>query len=279
MENYTNNSTLTVQGFTPYAQVPRWILRAGDSLSHGAVRLYGVIMTYADNTDRTAFPERETLAADMGVSVATIKRCIKELEDYKALSVNRRRNKRTGNFYANHYTLVFNNPWVTGDSRRGVTDDPVTRSTSLTTSTGFTSEQSSEQSVSPSLSKRRKNDASKQNFKAENADPISPTFYHSNDRQILLQNIQSIAKAQVDHGVGSQLSEDMIDALQVNLETAFGSDCIDELDGMIHDYAWIPKRTHVEKKRAAIWLNQLLNEWSDLSGGLQWRGEHVVYEE
>lgn len=132
MQDRTNNSTLTVQGFTPYAQVPRWILRAGDSLSHGAVRLYGVIMTYADNTDRTAFPERETLAADMGVSVATIKRCIKELEDYKALSVNRRRNKRTGNFYANHYTLVFNNPWVTDDPRPKVTGDPVTTPISTT---------------------------------------------------------------------------------------------------------------------------------------------------
>lgn len=125
-----NSSTLEIKGFTPYAQIPRWILRAGDKLSHGAVRLYGVIMTYADNSTRAAFPSREKLAEDMGVSVATIKRSIKELEDFDAMTVTRRRNKKTGNFYANHYVLSFSDPRVTDDPPREVMDDPITKPTS-----------------------------------------------------------------------------------------------------------------------------------------------------
>src|SRR5690625_7974113 len=102
MQDRTNNSTLTVQGFTPYAQVPRWILSAGDKLSHGAVRLYGVIMTYADNTSHAAFPGRELLAADMSVKERSITNYDKHLEDIGALQVIRLRHKRTEQLYTNH---------------------------------------------------------------------------------------------------------------------------------------------------------------------------------
>lgn len=139
MDDRTSN-TLSLSGFTPYAQVPVWIVRAGDTLSANARCVYSIIMSYADNTTKAAFPSRETLAADLGTSVATIKRATKELEEYGALIVERRRNKRTGNFYANHYTLVFNqpeSPWVTGDPRREVTSDPITTPTTTTTPTAL----------------------------------------------------------------------------------------------------------------------------------------------
>lgn len=126
-----NVSTLEIKGFTPYAQIPRWILRAGGKLSHGAVRLYGVIMTYADNSTRAAFPSREKLAEDMGVKARSISTYTKELEEYGALEVTRRRNKKTGNFYANHYVLSFSDPRVADDPPREVMDDPITRPTIL----------------------------------------------------------------------------------------------------------------------------------------------------
>lgn len=125
MKQNTQEPTLTVQGITPYAQVPLWIIRSGNRLSLGARALYACIMSYASNDTRTAFPGRETLARDLGVSVSTVKRNIKELEDFGALSVDRRRNKRTGNFYANHYTLAFTSPWATHDPRPGVASDPI----------------------------------------------------------------------------------------------------------------------------------------------------------
>ena len=143
-----NVSTLEIKGFTPYAQIPRWILRAGDKLSHGAVRLYGVIMTYADNSTRAAFPSREKLDEDMGISVATVKRAIKELEEFGAVEVTRRRNKKTGNFYANHYVLVFSDPRVISDPPREVMDDPITRPTILNIDPpSFTSEDESSNSI------------------------------------------------------------------------------------------------------------------------------------
>lgn len=126
-----NSSTLEIKGFTPYAQIPRWILRAGDKLSHGAVRLYGVIMTYADNSTRAAFPSREKLAEDMGVKVRSISTYIKELEDFGALEVTRRRNKKTGNFYANHYVLVFTEPGAEICTPRDAVDCPRTKPTVL----------------------------------------------------------------------------------------------------------------------------------------------------
>lgn len=111
MDNAT--STLALKGFTPYAQVPRWVLRSGKHLSLGARSLYGVIMTYAANDTHAAFPSRETLAGDLGVSVRSVGTYIGELEKFGALTVERRRNKRTGNFYANHYVLIFEEPGTT----------------------------------------------------------------------------------------------------------------------------------------------------------------------
>lgn len=144
MENTNNESTLTVQGFTPYAQVPRWILRAGDGLSHGAVRLYGVIMTYADNNTRAAFPGRDKLGENLGVKEWSVSKYIKELEKFGALRVDRRRNKKTGNFYSNHYTLMFEDPSVQKPTPPAVQDHTVSTPTSLTTPTmNSTVEQSS----------------------------------------------------------------------------------------------------------------------------------------
>ena len=139
MGNDTRTATGYTEGFTPYAQVPKWVLRDPE-LSHGAVRLYGVIMSYADNATRFAFPSRETLAANMGVSVRSIGNYISELENRKMVKVDHRRNKRTGNYYSNSYTLVFQDP--TQDSpeetecpRRAETECPLTRPTNKTITT------------------------------------------------------------------------------------------------------------------------------------------------
>lgn len=149
-----DSSTLAIKGFTPYAQIPKWVIRSGSSLSHGAVRLYGAIMSYADNDKHSAFPGREKLAGDVGASIRSISVYIRELEQFGALLVTRRRNKRTGNFYSNHYVLVFDEPCAENDTRPDAAYDPITKPTVLTTpssyftsdesNTGCTSEQSSD---------------------------------------------------------------------------------------------------------------------------------------
>lgn len=150
MVQHTNNEAAD-QEFIAFAMIPRWLLRSGGKLSSTATHLYAVIMTYADNITKFGFPSRETLAEDMGVSVATVKRAIKELEQADVVTVRREYNKKTGNFRSNQYTLVYESPWVTGeprddegnsprvthdprpqcidDPRPRVADDPITRPT------------------------------------------------------------------------------------------------------------------------------------------------------
>ena len=146
MTNQINEEfeSFEVQGFTPYAQIPKWVLRSGKKLSHGAKALYGVIMTYADNETRAAFPGKEKLAEDMGASVRSIFNYMKELEDFGALKVTRRRNKKTGNYYANHYTLVFNDPSATECRRPSEEECPRSKPTILNIDPpSFTSEDES----------------------------------------------------------------------------------------------------------------------------------------
>lgn len=247
------SSTLTVSGFTPYAQTPVWVLRAGDKLTSHARSLYGVIMSYADNTTRTAFPGRETLAEDMGVSVATVKRAIKELEDFGALIVERRRNKRTGNFYANHYTLVFADPrspqeadfprqeepeppWVTHDPRPRVTHDPVTTPTTTTTPTDPSlrspspSGQSHSSLRSPSTSGRR-----------------------SNTEQILLEHVKQIVQAS-----DPETEQAAADSFIAEFEAHHGEDI------GYWDYGWTERlhqlvRDHGINYGAAKWLSIFTN--------------------
>lgn len=150
MVQHTNNESED-QDFIAFAMIPRWLLRSSGKLSSTSIHLYAVIMTYADNITKYGFPSRETLADDMGVSVATVKRAIKELEQAGVVEVKREYNKKTGNFRSNQYTLAYESPWVTDDPgndeveeprvtddprprdiddpRPGVTDDPITRPT------------------------------------------------------------------------------------------------------------------------------------------------------
>lgn len=119
-----DTSTLALEGFTPYAQVPRWVVRSAGALSGNAVHLYSVLMTYADNGSKAAFPSRATLAGDMGRSVNTIKRAMAELETFGALKVTRRRSKTTGANISNFYVLVFADPRATREPGPGA---PVSR--------------------------------------------------------------------------------------------------------------------------------------------------------
>lgn len=284
MSDVTADSpTLTLEGFTPFAQIPRWILR-NPHLSHGAVRLYGVIMTYADNETKAAFPSRETLAADIGASVATVKRYIRELEDMGAMVVTRRRNRKTGNFYANHYVLRFAEPVagggavdsitpsrthaatlsepitprVTDDPRRGVTDDPITRTTDLTTSTVVSpSMESRHEIVAPSVStSETRRHAMNNNIKAEKADPISPEWYHSEERQLAIAYVGRMA---LHHSRGEDVEVGFVACdFEGLINKCFNLEDDSAADWLMWDRGWRPPKKAVDKLEAAIWLNKFL---------------------
>lgn len=280
--------TVDVQGFVPFAIIPNWVLRSGGKLSTTAVQLYGVIMTYADNESKTAFPEHKTLAKDMGVSVSTIKRAIKNLEDQGVLIVQRRRNKRTGHYYANHYQLVLNDPWVNNELPPKVTDEPITRPTFLTKPTNyFTSEQSSEPNVSPAFFQNDGTHEPGPQMTPEKADPISPEFYESEDRTILINNVQEIATCRKQYNaVYRQTNEtnqiaaaaDHLANIQTNFENnlAIAFPDADEtvIESMMMDYGWEPPlKAANERYTAAKWFNKFINSLRQETCGLTWRNQ------
>lgn len=233
MEN--GSSTLQVQGFTPYAQIPRWVIRSGSSLSHAAVRLYGAIMTYADNSTNAAFPSRETLAKDVGVKPRSISAYIKELEEFGALKVERRRNKKTGNFYANHYTLVFDDPGANSCTPPSAENDPITKPTTLTTPTNvFTS-----------------NLRSDPTFHAQAE--LEPTH-----RKHLVSLIHTIGlHRQAGHDWWSDAVQDLWDMFLADFEAAMGDRYA---DGYAHVLAntWTISATCANKYQAGAELNKMI---------------------
>lgn len=90
-----------------FAMVPDWVL---DRASGNAVKLYGIIKSYADNKSSTAFPGRKTLAQRMGyASVRSIDTLIKELQGIGALSVTQQW-RGNGRQTSNLYMIRFNPP-------------------------------------------------------------------------------------------------------------------------------------------------------------------------
>lgn len=69
----------------PFAILPMWVLEAG--VSGNAVRAYAILASYANRETGEAFPSRKTMAKRLGVSVDTIDRGIKELEEAQAVTV------------------------------------------------------------------------------------------------------------------------------------------------------------------------------------------------
>jgi len=134
--------TQTSSGITTdnrFVIIPQWVLMS--PISDGALRLYAVLMKYADGGTRTAFPSRAALARDIRKSADTVDRYIRELEELGALHVERRKKSNNEN-WSNLYTVVTVNPRVAASMRPGSRTDAaenkthITRPTSRVTSTG-----------------------------------------------------------------------------------------------------------------------------------------------
>ncbi len=269
MSDRTHTSTLALDGFPLYAQIPNWVLLS-KALSHGAKCLYGVIMIYADKRTLTAFPGRERLADDLGVSGRSVGAYIKELEGVGALTVERRRNQRTGNFFVNSYTLHFaqRSPEEAHFPRPEETHFPITRTTTRTRTTEVPRSTTSIQ-VSRAATPRRtaaepKPTTQQRIARAAANDPVSPTWYHSTDRQDLISRVQAIADAKTSGSDTWDAEEAFWDALDAALDA--------DISGM-QDQGWAPPRKATSKHGAAAWLNMLLAAWQAESGSLNHEGQ------
>lgn len=95
---------------TKFVMIPKWIMLS--DLSSGAIRLYGALMSYANNETLQAFPTRKTLANDMHMKQAkSIDPYIDELKRFGALKVEKRLRKDGGHM-SSLYTLVFDDPSI-----------------------------------------------------------------------------------------------------------------------------------------------------------------------
>ena len=92
---FDGGDILTQKGYT---LVPNFLLNSS-TLSAGAKLTYVMLLKYAWEKD-FCFPGQKTLAVDMGVSERYAHGCIKELEQARLISVQRR-----GQGRSNLYTL------------------------------------------------------------------------------------------------------------------------------------------------------------------------------
>lgn len=114
-------------------------------------------------------------------------------------------------------------------------------------------------------------DGSERSARAAAADPVSPEFYASEDRQILVRNIQDLAETHKAHGKDGPEYELVFETFESNLVTAFNED--DLLDHLLWDQNWRPTKIHADKYQAAKWLNKFLHTWTNEIGQLAWRGQ------
>jgi len=104
--------------YTGFSPVPRWLVRH-EGLSFGAKLLYADLLSYVYEKDkRSCWPDKVTLAENLGVSVRTVWTWMKELED-AGLILRRRRSARRNSkesFLLLPPRRVLDNPYLENDT-------------------------------------------------------------------------------------------------------------------------------------------------------------------
>ena len=104
-----------------------------------------------------------------------------------------------------------------------------------------------------------------QTSKGSQADPLGPTWYHSEQRQYILQLIRTTALSKAQHNT------DYWDRLY-----DLGSALEEIIMWLIEDRGWEPPRKAVDKFEAAKWLNELIGTWRKELPGLSFPAEDLA---
>lgn len=92
-----------------FSIVPEWLIES--KISDNAIRVYATLCRYADKYDGTCYPSIQTIGKRCHKSSSTVKRAIKELEQYNAIEVQPRYldngNGQTSNLYLIKYNPAF----------------------------------------------------------------------------------------------------------------------------------------------------------------------------
>lgn len=97
------NALAVVEAQMYFAVIPEWVLDL--PIGANSVRVYCCLRRYADNKTGQCWPSRRTLAMRARCSIATLDRAIKELAEYGALHVAKRKNA-AGDWTSNLYTVM-----------------------------------------------------------------------------------------------------------------------------------------------------------------------------
>lgn len=115
-----------------FAIIDEWVLNL--DISDRALRLYAILMRYADKDTQKAFPSRKTLAERLKCSLASVDRASMELVKAGAMSKEQRYNNSL--VYTLHTSSPVETPIITGDDTLSspvttaiITGDDLTRTT------------------------------------------------------------------------------------------------------------------------------------------------------
>lgn len=98
-----SDSTRSEEFVLTFSIIPEWVLDH-KNLSHGAVRLYGILGRYA-NKEGVCWPSRTTLANRLRCTPITIDRWAAELVKVEALTITRRKGETTKNNLTNLWKI------------------------------------------------------------------------------------------------------------------------------------------------------------------------------
>ena len=126
-----------------FAIIPEWVLEL--PVSANAIRVYCVLRRFADNKTGACFPSRKTLAMRSRLSVSTLDRALKELDEAGAIEVKVRRSE------AGDYT---SNLYVVRSFPKGVSS-PMNRPLAIRGGTGVVTRGEQTKAI-PSIAKNRK---------------------------------------------------------------------------------------------------------------------------
>lgn len=238
----------------------------GADLTPGEYLVLMTIWTYTDERMQNAWPGRDRLQTDTGMSREGVRLALRSLEEKGFIILTAKGGYRGKQKMADVYSLSLPTQLAEDANSVGM-DLPTQWPPSDPSHQIHTSDPSStdDPGGSSQMSSTTDPDGSVQTPGAKH-DPISPAFHHSQDRKFLLQAVKVIAQNRTE-GDYEKL-EINLDHLLLALNTFFDRD--DEyLWGA--DYGWedIPKKC-TDPYEAGKWLNTYLNAWQNEEGPLDW---------
>lgn len=91
-----------------YSRAPRWVIRRKD-LSTNAKAVFWALLDRA-SADNVCWPSHRLIAEDLGVSVSTVRRALKELAAVGAVTISQRSNADTGGNSSSLFRLHTDGP-------------------------------------------------------------------------------------------------------------------------------------------------------------------------